>query len=360
MRTPRRSASARTPRTKVTAQDVAQRLGVSVMTVSRALRAAPDVSAETRRRVVETARELGYQPNNAARSLRTGRIPMVAFVTWSPDALRGSYHSETLAGLEAAVTGDGYHVVISVPPREGEIVEMAQRVVAMGLAEAVAIQGSFITEEQIEALRALRAPCTVLNFSGEQIEGDSVLSALGYDNPGGAEQAVRHLAALGHTRIAYIGGTPTDHDAQARERGFRDAMLRLGLPLREDWIRPGHFAHGVECGHTQADHLLAEGDAAPTAIFCASDSIATGALESAHRSGWRVPEDLSVVGFDNQQHSAHLMPALTTVDHSGWALGQRAGQELLRRLREPEEPPQRIVLPTHLVIRRSTAPPRGA
>lgn len=343
------------PKNGSTAQEVARRAGVSVMTVSRALRGSDDVAPRTRERVLAIASELGYQPNSAARSLRTGTVQTVGFITWSHHALRGSYHSETLAGLNSVMESEGHSLLIAIPSKFNELTTKARQTISMGQAAGLVIQGTFIDQPQIDEVAHLNAPAVLMNYSGN-CEG---ASCVGYDNEGGVEQAVRHLVTLGHRRIAYIGGTEEDQDAKGRERGFRQAMQRLGLPLNEEWMRPGHFAHAVESGSTQADHLLAEGESGPTAIVCAADNIAIGVIESARRSGRRVPEDISVVGFDNMDFSAHLVPPLTSVDHSGWDLGVRVGEELLRLMRNGEAEPRRVVLPTRLVIRDSTARPKA-
>lgn len=180
---------------------------------------------------------------------------------------------------------------------------------------------------------------------------------IAYDNAGGIEQAVRHLVALGHRRIAYIGGSPEDLDAVERERGFVRAMKAVALEFPPEWLRPGDFSRAVESGRSQCDFLLSEGRKGPTAIVCASDEIAAGVLVAARAAGRDIPRDLSVVGFDNESPSALFVPPLTTLDHSGWAIGIAAGEEILRRMRDPKARPANVEMSVSLVVRESAASP---
>ena len=346
-----KSASART---------VADKAGVSVMTVSRALRDRPGVSEKTRKLVRKIADEIGYRPQLAARALRTGIVETVGFLIWSQDALRGQYHSESLAGMDSVVSESGYNMLLAVPPAGTGMGKYAQRLISEGRVGALVIQGARLTARELEAIPDLNAPTILINYHFPESKSPLPCSCVGFDNYEGIEQAVRHLAALGHKRIAYIGGTPEDQDAIERESAFRQVMKSLGLPLKSSWIRPGHFAESTQAGQAQADYLLAEGKNRPTAVVCASDGIAYGVLTSMRRAGGHVPEGLSVVGFDNQEASEHVVPPLTTLDHDGWQLGRRAGEELLRRINNPEEGPRRLTLTTQLIVRDSTAPPPGS
>lgn len=341
----------------VSADEVARLAGVSVMTVSRAMRGTAGVSPKTRDRIVQIARELGYQPSQAARSLRTGKIETIGFLIWSHDALRGAYHSESLAGIDSMASEQGYNVLLTVPPRAIPTAEYALRLVHERRVGSLVLQGSRLSTQDLKELELVDAPKVFINYTGKLSRENSQACCVGYDNADGMEQAVRHLAALGHSRIAYIGGTPTDRDAQEREAGFRSAMRKLKLKFGDDWIRPGDFAHGVDAGRAQGDYLLAEAGGRPTAIVCASDDIAYGVLSSARRAGLDLPRELSVVGFDDDIASAYVIPPLTTLTHSGWELGQRAGEELLRQISGSAPSNEVVVLKSRLMVRESTAAP---
>jgi DNA-binding LacI/PurR family transcriptional regulator len=342
----------------VSADEVARLAGVSVMTVSRALRGISGVSPKMRDRIVRIAADLGYQPSQAARSLRTGRIETIGFMISSHDALRGPYHSESLAGIDSIASKQGYGVLLSVPPKGMGMAEYALRLIHERRVGSLVLQGSRLSKKDLKELEQVQAPKVFINHRAKLTAESGGVCCVGYDNEDGIEQAVRHLAALGHERIAYIGGTPNDRDAIEREAGFRAAMKSLSLKVTDRWIRPGDFALSSEAGQTQTDYLMAEGADRPTAIVCASDGIAYGALTSARRAGLRLPEDLSIVGFDNDIASEHVIPPLTTLNHSGWDLGQRAGAELLRLIAGEAPEQSEVALRTRLVVRSSTAPPR--
>ncbi|MCB2156057.1 LacI family transcriptional regulator [bacterium] len=341
----------------VSADEVARLAGVSVMTVSRALRGTAGVSPKTRDRIVQIATEIGYQPSQAARSLRTGKIETIGFLIWSHDALRGTYHSDSLAGIDHVVSDQGYNVLLTVPPKHVRTADYARRLVHERRVGSLVLQGARLSPQDLKELEAVEAPKVFINYTGKLSARKHRASCIGFDNADGLEQAVRHLVALGHERIAYIGGTPGDRDAIEREAGYRSAMKKLKLRVNEDWVRPGHFSHALDAGQSQGDYLIAEGGAGPTAIVCASDEIAYGVLSSARRAGLELPRQLSVVGFDDDVASGYVIPPLTTLAHSGWELGQRAGEELMRQITGDDPQEEVVILKTRLVVRSSTAAP---
>ena len=340
------------------AREVAERVGVSVMTVSRALRGLSNVSPATREKIIAAAREIGYYPSLAARTLRTGRVQVVGFVSSGYDSLRGEYNSDMLAGLDSIMVERDYLVLLILAKSLEDMIPRMEQVTQEGRVGGLVVLGSTLKQEQIDSLGRINFPMVVLNYSDER-PIPAGISTVSYDNAGGMLQVVRHLAALGHTKIAYVGGDYFDHDAEDREEGFRRAMKELDLPIVENWIRAGSFARALESGSEACDYLLAEGSKGPTAIACASDKIAAGVLMSCRRAGVSVPDDLSVTGFDDEVHSSFQVPPLTTILHSGWEIGRMAGQILLDHLHpesEDEKPEAtRRRIPVKLVVRNSTA-----
>lgn len=346
------------------AREVAERTGVSVMTVSRALRGLPNVSQATKEKIHAAARELGYYPSLAARSLRTGKVQVVGFVASGYDSLRGEFNSDMLAGLDSIMVEQDYHVLLVLSQTLAGVAQRIEQVTQEGRVGGLVVLGSTLGAEQVQALGRLTMPVVILNYSDERPVPEGI-STVCYDNAGGMELAVRHLAALGHKHIAYIGGNRDDHDAEDRESGFRRAMANLSLPVNENWIRPGSFALALETGSAGGDFLLAEGAKGPTAIACASDKIAAGVLLSARRAGRAVPEELSVIGFDDEIHSSFQVPPLTTVVHLGWEIGRLAGQILLDKLQNKSPDGEAKLATRHrisvkLAVRSSTAPPPSA
>jgi LacI family transcriptional regulator len=326
------------------------------MTVSRVFRDSTRVSDDTRLRVLEAAREVGYQPNVAARALRTGEVDTLGFLVASHDSFRGPFHSECFAGFESVVSLRGLGVTVSIPSSAETLPQRARRLVAEGRCGALVIRFDRLEEGYIEALSTVGAPVVLVNYNPRARLEDYGVSAVGFDNHHAVQLAVRHVVSLGHRRIAYLGGTPGWIDADQREEGFRAAMEELELPVEEKWIQACDFGEGFATGHHGLGQILGRALPGPTAVVCASDEIATGAMASARQWGRSIPEDFSVVGFDDDQWSSFLSPPLTTVRHSGWFLGKQAGEILLERLDRPDTPPKRIVLETELVVRESTGP----
>ena len=167
---------------------------------------------------------------------------------------------------------------------------------------------------------------------------------------------MRHLAALGHERIAYLGGTPGHRDAVQREEGFRGAMRELGLGIVEKWVADSAFELDTGAAIAGVSAILSAGNERPTAVVCASDAIAAGTILGARKWGQSVPLDLSVTGFDDLSWAGLCSPPLTTVSHKGYDLGVAAGQALIARMDDHALPPEAILIEPRLVVRDSTAP----
>lgn len=339
------------------ARSVAKRAGVSVMTVSRVFSGAAGVSEDTRRRVMEVAGEVGYHPNSAARALRRGRPMTVGFVVSSASELCGSYHSETVAALESVVSAKGYTLALMVP-RTGETVsDLIGRVASARAVSAVVLRMDVFPEAGLDRLAAVPVPVILGSCAPSRALQERSLRAVRYDNRAGIAQAVRHLHALGHRRIAYLGGTPGWLDSVERKEGFVDTMQGLGLEARPEWLRDCRFAEGHASGLEAANAVFSAVGARPTAIVCASDEIAAGVFTAARRWAIALPTELSVTGFDDANWCEFLTPQLTTVRHSGFELGRRIGDELLELLAGSEDRPHDILLETSLSVRHSTCPP---
>lgn len=336
------------------AQKVARQADVSLMTVSRVFSGSPKVSEATRRRVMEIATALGYRPNSSAQALRRGRSDTIAFLVAYPGGICGSFHSETLAALESVVSQRDFSVSIGIAPSEEGLADLITRMTASNKCCGLILRFDRFPASELKKLRGLRVPILLAMYP-ENAEGLSDrIGFVGYDNRLGIAQAVRHLHSLGHQRIAYIGGTPGWVDAVHREEGFRSAMKAAGLVIDETMIRSADFAKGHDLGAEAMDSIFAKASPQPTAVVCACDEIATGAVRCARRWGRHVPNDFSVIGFDDSIWCRYFSPELTSVRHSGWPLGEKLGEELLAHLDDPKLPPSRIALETSLVVREST------
>lgn len=331
-------------------KDIAERAGVSVATVSRALSGSSLVTDETRQRINALARELNYRPNVSARNLRTRRSMSVLLVVRD---VGNPFYLEILKGVEATAREAGYAVLMgnteNDPDREVEYFNMLRDGHADGM---ILMTGKLPPPEPGESADLSHLPVVI---ALEMIEG-SGFPHVQIDNVAAAEAAVDHLIALGHRRIAHIAGPLPEVMALHRRDGYRAAMKAAGLAIPEGYEVRGDYL--LESGEACASDLFALPEP-PTAIFAANDEMAYGAIHALRRLGRDVPGDVSVVGFDDLYLSKAFYPPLTTVSQPRADIGRTAMSQLLNVLSDGDVAPEpAIVLPTTLNIRGSTAPPR--
>lgn len=334
-----------------TSADVAALAGVSRTTVSFVLNGRDtSISPATRERVLRAARQLGYHPHASARQLAGGRSNALGLVVrQSPEQIAGdALLAETLRGLTAAARSRGFRVIVEAldggPTRYGDLLRT-------GRADGLVVSGPRSDDPDLAALVRDRFPI-VLQGS---LPGVPVAS-VDVDNAAGAREAVRHLIGAGHRRIACVTNAPIAYTA-ARERadGWRSTLAEAGIEPTDAWLEEGGF--DAPSGHVAIRNLLARMSELD-AVFVASDVVALGVIGGLRRAGLRVPEDVSVVGFDDIPLAAYFDPPLTTVHLPAYELGHAAGVALLDRI-TASTVPGRTLLPTELVIRSSTAPARS-
>ena len=339
------------PRRRPTSADVAARAGVSRTTVSFVLNGRTDVQipAHTWRRVEEAARELGYHPNSPARQLAGGQSLTLGFVLRqsAEQVAADALLSETLWGLASAARSGGYRVLVEpLAPGEGTYADLlrSQRV------DGLVVSGPRTDDDELTELVREGFP-VVLQGSRPDLDAPSV----DVDNVAGACGAVAHLIAAGHRIIACVTNAPLAYTAATeRVAGYRAALAEGGIELDPGLIVEGSF--DAASGHAAMASLLAR--AVPTAVFVASDVVAFGVLRALRDARLRVPEDVSVVSFDDIALAEHFDPPLTTVRLPAHALGAAAGRALMDRVAgRPVE--HRTLLPTQLIVRDSTAPRSG-
>ncbi|WP_173921492.1 LacI family DNA-binding transcriptional regulator [Agromyces sp. Marseille-P2726] len=336
---------------RVTLAQIADEAGVSLSTISKVLNGRSDVAAATRARIEEVLSERGYRRRGAGRS--ESRAELIELVFHELDPI---WSMELIDGVGAVAKEHGLSVVLTVSGSrhspDPDWIDGVMRRRPVG----VVLVFSDLVPEYRERLHARAIPFVIVDPAGDPSpDAPSVGSA----NWSGGLAATRHLIELGHRRIAAITGPADMMCSLARVDGYRSAMGSEGLPIDESWIRFGDFH--VSGGRNRARELL---DAAerPTAIFAGSDMQALGVLEAARERGIRVPEDLSVVGYDDIPLAAWLTPKLTTVHQPLRRMGEEAARLAIRLADEPVEPgapTPRMDLATSLVVRESTAPPAG-
>lgn len=325
--------------------DVAARAGVSHQTVSRVLNGSALVKADTRQRVLAAVEDLGYRRNRAARALVTRRSGIIGVVV-SDLSFFGP--SRTVVGIEVAARAAGYNTFLaSLPDVSPSAVAEALEHVASAGAEAVVLIAQHDPGLDLGPGSGLAMPVVVLD--GEP--GRSALS-VGVDQLAGAVLATEHLLGLGHRWVAHVRGPSSWFQAQQRHHGWRLTLERAGLdapePLMGDWSA----ASGYSCGQQLAR------DERVTAVFAGNDQMAIGLLRALAEGGRRVPEEVSVVGFDDIPEAGFLRPPLTTVRQDFEALGREALQMVVASLEGDQVGPR--LVPPAFVARASTArPPRG-
>ena len=344
---------------RTTIRELARLSGVSVGTVSRALNGYTDVRRETRERIVRLARELDYTPAAAARTLVTQRSHVIGVFLETgkghPDLQHPFFH-EVLVGLKGCIGGEGYDLLLfaSERPGNGYGDHSYLKRCRHHDVDGAALMGVDADDGELRRLLRSELPCVGVDVELTGTCTGYVMS----DNVLGAGVAVRHLHELGHRRIATITGLLDKKPGIDRLRGYREACQDLALGYRDEYVAYGDFY--FESGHQAAQRLLAL-DEPPTAIFAASDMMAIGVIRAAAEAGLTVPDDLSVVGFDDIQLAQYMHPPLTTLAQDKPGLGVEAARVLLRQI-EGAESAAPVTLPIDLIVRGSTATapaPRG-
>jgi DNA-binding LacI/PurR family transcriptional regulator len=328
-------------------REVARLSGVSVATVSRVLNGTATVREETRQRVLERVRELDYVPNAAARTLVRRRSQVIGVVVNTGDThpdLKHPFFGDVLVGLKQALGTSRYDLLLFTE-RKGFLRRAVHHQI-----DGLVLMGVDRRDPDLRGVLDRRLPAMNVDLDVSGPRAGYVMS----DNVGGARTAVRHLVELGHVRIATITGLSNTKPAIDRLRGYREELLAHGLPYRTTYVRAGDF-YSVS-GDEQTRRLLTL-RRPPTAIFSASDEMAIGAVSAIHAAGLSVPDDVSVVGFDDIESASLLRPPLTTIRQNKTMLGRVAGESLIRLIEDEHAKPPRIALAVELVERSSAGPP---
>ncbi|MGH3381171.1 MAG: LacI family DNA-binding transcriptional regulator [Actinoallomurus sp.] len=331
----------------ITSHDVARLAGVSQPTVSRALRDDPRVSVKTRERVRAAAAALSYVPSAAGRSLATRATRRVGVAV---SDLTNPFYPYLVAPLHDELERLGYRMMLFTERDEDAVA--AERLLDQSIDGVVLTTAT--TDSALPAELARRGlPFVFLNREDGADRADAAV----VDNSGGAALVAAELARLGHRRVAGIFGPANTSTGRDRELGFRLALAEAGIGLPEARVRRGPFEFAT--GHRALTDLLAA-EPAPTAVFCGNDVIAFGALDAARRTGVRVPEDLTVIGFDDIPMAAWAAFDLTTVRHDLREMARTAARVLVGRITGSTAPsPERVVFPAAMVPRGTHAPASG-
>jgi LacI family transcriptional regulator len=333
------------PTTSVTLHDVAAYAGVSAMTASRALSGEGAVSRRSKTKVMAAAAALDYVPNVSARVMRGARSNVLGIML---NDLTSAHLNAVVMAISSAVRSHHRDLVIynmfytNEAPREGSSVNLLG-----GVCDGfLVLQG--ITDDLLRVLEKSTKPVVLVNFW----RAPTSLPVVRADNFVSARDAVRHLIELGHRRIAFIGGTQNSGQSSQRQQGYLAALAGHGIEPVPQWMETGNFSHqsGLEAGKRLLSLRVR-----PTAIFAASDRVAFGVMEAARDAGLRLPQDLSIVGYDDIDAAALADPPLTSIRPPLERLAEVAVQELIARIDNLPQQHSCIELPSEVVIRASTA-----
>jgi LacI family transcriptional regulator len=326
---------------------VAEMANVSIATVSRTINHVPTVNAEMAERVWKAIKTLDYLPNTQARALVSGRSRLLGLIV---SEITNPFFPELIQGFEDVAVEQGYEILISSTNYDPERMKRCIRRMVERKAEGVAVMTFGIEEPLLEQLADRNVPLAFIDVGPER----PGISLLRVNYLQGFRQGVQHLAALGHREIAFVSGPLHLHSAQSRLSAFRRAAQEFGITINPNRIVEGD--HTMEGGMSAAEKLLS-GASVPTAVMCSNDMTAIGVLHEAYRKGLRVPDDLSVIGFDDIHITQMTIPPLTTIQMSCFELARAAVMALKAHVEGLPEAKRDHLIETRLVVRESTSYP---
>jgi LacI family transcriptional regulator len=321
---------------KLTIHDVAKAAGVSTGTVSRALNDRAGVNAETRKHVLEVVAKMGYVPDIGARQLARGSRSVVAITRYSDTSLRNPYYTLLVDEIQQALIGSGYAV---------HIVRNDTELFGSGIAGAI-IPGVHIKDLRPLELRERQIPFVAISLGHPQVG----LASVELENRPGMLEVMDHLLQLGHRRIAHMTGSPIGQDANARLEAYKETLVRANIAFDPTLVLDGQF---TELGGYKAAMKAVKTGLDFTALCCASDEMAIGALQAFKDADLRVPEDISVTGFDDLPLESFQAAQLTTVHQSLEIVARAAASLLLEQVDGGDT--RTVMVRPHLVVRSTTA-----
>ena len=339
------------PPERMDIRTIARIANVSIATVSRTINRVSTVNPKMAKRVWDVIEKLDFVPNTQARALVSGRSKIFGLVV---SEITNPFFPELIQGFEDIAVENGYEILVSSTNHDPKRMSHCIRRMLERKVEGVAIMTFGIEEPLLDQLAKRKVPLVFIDI-GPDRPGVSVLKV---DYHHGIRRAVQHLAALGHRQIAFVTGPMRLHSAQSRLAAFSKSMQECGITPEPNQIVEGD--HTLEGGVAAMERLLLL-DPLPTAVVCSNDMTAIGVLHKLYRKGLRVPDDISVIGFDDIHIAEVMMPPLTTVQMSRLDIAKAAFGALRSQVESPEQThgKREFDIPTELIVRESTGFPRG-
>ena len=326
-------------------RDIAKELGVSAMTVSKVLNGKPGVGAETRQRVLDTAKRLEYKPNMIAKSMRLNQSKIIGLVISDSSF---SFFPSVIKGIEDCAMRNGYSILLCNTDgdykEEKEKIELLlnQRVAGLILAAS-----TFISNRDTEYLKSLGIPFVY----AIRIPKDESVDHVANDNFKGSFLMIDYLIRTGSQKIHFFNMRSASTSALKRLAGYKKALEKHGIAFDEEIVHK--VDHSVAAGYAQAKKMLSSGDEMQT-VFCGCDVMAIGVIEAVLELGLKIPDDIRVASYDDIEFARYLQVPLTTVAQPKYEIGERSVELLLRRMEDSHREPQSIILEPELTIRKST------
>ncbi|MCU9612459.1 LacI family DNA-binding transcriptional regulator [Caldibacillus lycopersici] len=333
----------------ITIKDVAKAANVAPSTVSRVIADSPRISEETKKRVREVMDKLGYHPNFIARSLASQSTQVIGIVFPSSGnlAFQNPFYSEVLRGISEGVHQKHYSLQLTTGKTEDEIYDDVVKMVQGRRVDGIILLYSKMNDKIVVYLRKNKFPFVLI---GKPYEYTEQITHVDNDNISAAKEGTEYLIKLGHSCIGFIGGNKNLMVTNDRLQGYKKALMEAGIELKNEYVIHENFL--LKGGQVAVRELLSL-DNPPTALLVVDDLMSLGVLRTTHELGLNVPEDISIVSFNNALFAELSNPALTSIDINILSLGMEAVKNLIGMIENPQEPTKRIIIP-HQIIERSS------
>lgn len=339
----------------VTIKDVAKKAGVSLSTVSLVINKKSHIAPETRKKVEDAIAELNYYPSRTARVLASKKTSNLGFILSEDHFSRAEpFYTKVFLGAEFEARQFHYYILLTTVPKNFREGSHIPRFLLERNVDGVIMAGH-VPQALVDYVQNLELPIIFIDYS----PGRGKFTSVFMDNEGGAFEAVKHLIELGHKKIAFLGGDKSHPSMVGRFQGYQRALAEHNLPLVPNLIENEDPETTVESGCRAAARLFKRG-VQPTAIFACNDAVATGCMKYLKESNFRIPEDISIVGFDDIEQDVLLDPPLTTVRVHKEEMGAVALRRMVEILEKKNSLTGQVLVPVELAVRRSTARAAGA
>jgi LacI family transcriptional regulator len=328
-----------------TQSEVAKKAGVSFITVSRVINNKGNVREETRERVLEAIKELNYYPNSLGRGLNSNKVDTIGIMIATLIGVNihsTQFYNELMSGIEGTCIFNSYDILISTQKKYPGVEYDYLKLYFERKIDGIIMVSPDISDLQLKQIESDKIPCVIINSRADNYR----ISYIDVDNRGAVNKVGDYLIQNGHRKIAFLKGIENNHNAEDRLAGFYDVIKKYNLDIPDSWILEGDFT--VEGGR-RAIHTLMAQDNPPTVLICANDQMALGVMAEAKNIGLKIPDDLSLIGFDGIEAHRYTTPILATMRQPLTEMGAIAAEILFEQLKDPNSYQEIRIFPVELV-----------